>query len=212
MTNWQNIIAFTACIKRGVIWIKSVFTLETGSSWWSLQTTDDVLAMRQNWQWCRMRGTKEGLLVFWAHWRRHWRAVHQMLEHARHVPPQSLSLRQCPGRRVPCLWRRVQREIESRVGRFQLRQEMVSLPSLKTSTVAPRSTPRIQPFFSAAAEPHHSSFQAEKQLPPADAYQFDYKETQGEFIYHFFFCRARQVAIHSWIADSWAPFEMSNDA
>jgi len=31
----------------------------------------------------------------------------------------------------------------------------------------------------AAAEPHHSSFQAEKQLPPADAYQFDYKETQA---------------------------------
>ena len=63
---------------------------------------------------------------------------------------------------------------------------MVKLPNWTTSTVAPRSTLRIQPFFSAAAEPHHSSFQAEKQLPPADAYQFDYKETQGERIYHFF--------------------------
>ena len=35
-------------------------------------------------------------------------------------------------------------------------------------------------FLSAASEPHHSSFQAPKQLPGEDVYKFEYKETEGE--------------------------------
>ena len=35
-------------------------------------------------------------------------------------------------------------------------------------------------FIFSAAEPHHSSIQAPKQLPDEDAYRFDYKESAGK--------------------------------